>query len=60
MDARLDLSAIETNHAELRRRADAARARRWPDDGLPARRSPARRRRSLHPVAVVASLLTWR
>jgi len=63
MDSRLNLARIESQEADLRRRADAARAQhRWPDDGLPPRASEVRRKRSmaLHPTAVLAALLTER
>jgi len=61
MDSRLNLARVESQEADLRRRAEAARAQhRWPDDGLPPRASEVRRKRStaLHPTAVLASLLT--
>jgi len=60
MDSRLNLAIIESRNADLRRRAAAAAAppRRWPDDGLPPRVANERRSRSLHPTAVLASVLT--
>lgn len=63
MDPRLNIARIESQEAELRRRAARARIRReWPDDGRPARLPGRRPIRSvaLHPTAVLASLLTWR
>lgn len=58
MDSRLNLAIIESRNADLRRRAAAAPPRRWPDDGLPPRVADERRTRSLHPTAVLASVLT--
>jgi hypothetical protein len=63
MDPRLNIAMIESREADLRRRAEGARVRRsWPDDGLPPRVANGHRPRagSLHPSAVLASLLTWR
>ena len=58
MDSRLNLAIIESRNADLRRRAAATPPRRWPDDGLPPRVHNDRRSRSLHPTAVLATVLT--
>ena len=61
MDPRLNLAMVEQQEAEVRRRADAERARRrWPDDGLPACTDCNPRRAALHPTAILASLLIGR
>jgi hypothetical protein len=61
MDPRLNLAMIEQQDAEVRRRADAERARRrWPDDGQPPRTDCDSRRAALHPTAILASILTER
>lgn len=63
MDPRMNIAMIESHEADLRRRAEATRAARsWPDDGRPRRVAGGHRPRtgSLHPTAVLASLLTWR
>ena len=58
MDPRLNLAMVEQQEAEVRRRADAERARRrWPDDGLPPCTDCNSRRAALHPTAILASLL---
>jgi hypothetical protein len=56
MDPKLNLELVETREARVRSRHE------WPDDGLPARLPERARTRTddLHPVAVVASLLTRR
>jgi hypothetical protein len=58
MDSRLNLALVETREMDVRRRASAAHpTHRWPDDGrVPP--TPRRRHRSLHPTAVLASILT--
>lgn len=63
MDHRLNLAMLESQQADLRRQAAAARKQRvWPDDGRPPRVSHQRRARSfaLHPTVVLADLLTRR
>jgi hypothetical protein len=56
MDPRLNLALLESREARVRTRHE------WPDDGLPARLPERARTRAhvLHPVAVVASLLSRR
>jgi hypothetical protein len=58
MDPRLNIALIETREAEVARRASGERHPRWPDDGRPL--AHERKQTSLHPTAVLASLLTWR
>ena len=63
MDSRMNIAMIESREADLRRQAAQARVQRsWPDDGRAARVTEAHRPSagSLHPTAVLASLLTWR
>ena len=63
MDSRLNVAMIESREADLRRQAANGRIRRsWPDDGRPPRAADGHSPRtgSLHPTAVLASLLTWR
>ncbi len=38
----------------------STRTRQWPDDGLPLRTADTGRLRSVHPAAVLASMITWR
>ena len=56
MDARLNSEMARSHSRELRERATARRAG-WPDDGVAPRPRRARRG-SLHPFAVIGSLLT--